>query len=84
MIGAILWTAAGRIGWNKVVFPLIVGGMDMIEDNTPEGWIASLAQSKAEVEAGQIVPLEPVLDRLRASIARMKARRQEAQPNDRA
>jgi hypothetical protein len=45
--------------------------MDMIEDRTPAGWLASLAQSKAEVEAGQIVPLEPILEELRASIARM-------------
>jgi hypothetical protein len=72
---------AGRIGWNKVDFPLIVDGMDVIEDNTPEGWVASLAQSKAEVEAGKAVPLEPVLDRIRARIARMKARRQDVHPD---
>ena len=62
----------------------MVGGMDVVEDNTPAGWIASLAQSKAHVEAGPIEPLEPILDQLRASIARMKARRQEAQADDRA
>jgi hypothetical protein len=52
--------------------------MDIIEDDIPAGWLASLAQSKAEVEAGDTVPLEPILDELRASIARMKAR-QDAQ-----
>ncbi len=34
----------------------------------------SLERSKAQVEAGTTVPLEPALDRLRASIARMKAK----------
>jgi hypothetical protein len=58
--------------------------MDMIEDNIPAGWLESLAKSKAEVEAGDTVPLEPVLDRARASIARMKARRAEARTVDRA
>nr|WP_294505651.1 hypothetical protein [uncultured Rhodopila sp.] len=53
--------------------------MDMIEDNNPAVWLASLAQSRLEVEAGQIEPLQPILDELRASIARMEARQQEAQ-----
>jgi hypothetical protein len=39
------------MGWKKVGIALIVGGMDKIEDNIPAGWLASLAQSKAEVEA---------------------------------
>jgi hypothetical protein len=56
--------------------------MDMIEDNIPAGWLASLVQSRAEVEAGEIEPLEPILDELRASIARMRARRQGAQTDD--
>jgi hypothetical protein len=68
-------TAAGRMDWKTVHFLLIVRGMDVIEDGILAGWLASLAQSKAEVEAGDIVPLEPILDELRASIARMKARR---------
>jgi hypothetical protein len=51
--------------------------MDAIEDNTPRDWLDSLARGKAEIEAGKTVPLEPFLDRLRASIARMKARQQE-------
>jgi hypothetical protein len=48
--------------------------MDAIEDNTPRGWLNSLARGKAEIETGKTVPLEPFLDRLRASIARMKTR----------
>ena len=38
----------------------------------PESIAASLARSEAQIAAGQTVPLEPVLDRLRASIARMQ------------
>ena len=43
----------------------------------PAGWREALDRSQAQAEAGQTVPLEPVLDRLRASIARMKAKRTE-------
>jgi hypothetical protein len=37
----------------------------------PESIAARLARSEAQIAAGQTVPLELVLDRLRASIARM-------------
>jgi len=40
-------------------------------------WLDSLDRSQAQAEAGETVPLEPVLGRLRASIARMKAKRSE-------
>jgi len=50
--------------------------MDTIADKTPPGWVAeSLERSEAQIDSGQAVALEPVLDRLRASIARMKAGR---------
>jgi hypothetical protein len=50
--------------------------MDTIPDKMPPGWVKeSLERSEAQIEAGQIVPIEPVLDRLRASINRMKAGR---------
>ena len=39
----------------------------------PESIAASLARGEAQIAAGQTVPLEPVLDRLRSSIARMQA-----------
>ena len=39
----------------------------------PESIAASLARSEAQIAAGHTVPLEPVLDRLRSSIARMQA-----------
>jgi hypothetical protein len=39
----------------------------------PESIAASLARSEAQIAAGQTVPLQPVLDRLRSSIARMQA-----------
>jgi len=38
----------------------------------PESIAESLARSEAQIAAGETVPLEPVLDRLRASIARMQ------------
>lgn len=44
----------------------------------PAGWLEALARSEAQIAAGQTMPLEPVLNRLRASIARMKARRDAA------
>ncbi len=48
--------------------------MDAVTTKTSPGWIAeSLERSEAQIAAGQTVPLEPVLDRLRASIARMRA-----------
>jgi hypothetical protein len=43
------------------------------EKAVPESIAASLARSEARIAAGQTVPLEPVLDRFRASIARMQA-----------
>jgi len=42
------------------------------EKPVPESIAASLARSEAQIAAGQTVPLEPVVDRLRASIARMQ------------
>ncbi len=43
------------------------------EKPVPESIAASLARGEARIAAGQTVLLEPVLDRLRASIDRMKA-----------
>ncbi len=48
-----------------------------IAGTVPPALVESLERSKAQVEAGLSVPLEPALDRLRASIARMKANRAE-------
>ena len=39
----------------------------------PAGWLESLAASKAQIAAGQTVPLLPILDRLRASAERLEA-----------
>lgn len=41
--------------------------------SVPAGWLESLGRSKAELAAGQTVPLMPVLDRLRASAERLEA-----------
>ena len=39
----------------------------------PVGWLESLARSKAQIAAGQTVPLLPILNRLRASAERLEA-----------
>jgi hypothetical protein len=39
----------------------------------PAGWLEILAESEAELEAGQTVPAEVVRQMLRDSIARIKA-----------
>jgi hypothetical protein len=38
----------------------------------PPGWLESLARSKAQIAAGESVPLLPVLDRLLASAERLE------------
>ncbi|PPQ33705.1 hypothetical protein CCS01_13615 [Rhodopila globiformis] len=54
--------------------------MDTIPEKMPPGWVMeSLERSEAQIEAGQAVPLEPVLHRLRASIARMQGKRLQAE-----
>jgi hypothetical protein len=37
-------------------------------------WLEAIDQGEADIEANLIVPLEPLLDELRASIARMAAK----------
>jgi predicted transcriptional regulator len=49
--------------------------MDDIANKTPPDWLTdTLNRSEAEIAAGRTVPLEPVLTRIRAAIARMKAK----------
>jgi hypothetical protein len=47
----------------------------------PESIAASLARSEAQIAAGQSAPSEPVLKRLRASIARMRADKEPKTPS---
>ncbi len=47
----------------------------MPDKDAPAWLVQSLERSKAQIAAGETVPLEPALDRLRASIARMEAKR---------
>jgi hypothetical protein len=55
--------------------------MDGIVEKKPPSWlIESLERSEAQIANGETVPLEPVLDRLRASIARMKTKAPEPTP----
>jgi hypothetical protein len=39
----------------------------------PAGWLESLSRSKAQIAAGESVPLLPILDRLRATAERLEA-----------
>jgi len=70
--------AAALEMWRHVAY---YPGMDAVANKTPPTWIVeSLERSEAQIAAGQTVPLEPVLDRLRASIARMKAAQAPPEP----
>jgi hypothetical protein len=40
----------------------------------PTNWLADLEVSDAQLEAGQIAPIEPALQRLLDSIARLEAK----------
>jgi len=44
----------------------------------PATWLEALERSKAQIAAGQTVPLAPVLQRLRASVDRMESKRAKA------
>jgi PHD/YefM family antitoxin component YafN of YafNO toxin-antitoxin module len=41
----------------------------------PPGWLEALAESEAELAAGKTVPSEPIMQRLRETIARLEAKR---------
>jgi hypothetical protein len=59
-----------RRDWRDQPIP----SMNTPADKLPPTWLAdALDRSEAQVAAGQTVPLEPVLDRLRASIGRLQA-----------
>jgi hypothetical protein len=69
------------IGLEKRPPPAYGSIMDAVADKTPPGWLVeALERSEARIAAGQTVPIEPVLDRPRASIARMKARQSPVEP----
>jgi hypothetical protein len=50
--------------------------MDTQADPTkaPAEWIADLRASKAEIERGEHVPMQPTLDRMQAAIRRIEER----------
>jgi hypothetical protein len=41
--------------------------------HAPAGWLESLSRSKQQIEAGERVPLLPILDRLRVSAERLES-----------
>jgi hypothetical protein len=78
-IGAVIRTRDQGQGCTLEIGPLTDYDrtMDATKDPLPPGTLESLARSKAQIEAGQTVPMESFLSRLRASIARMEARQAE-------
>lgn len=40
----------------------------------PDGWLEAMAESDAELAAGQTVPLEPLLDELRRTAEQLEAK----------
>ena len=55
----------------------MMGGMNKVEHNNaaPTEWIDALERSKAQIDAGETVPSEPVLQRMRDRLARLEAKR---------
>ncbi len=43
-------------------------------DRPPAEWLDDIAESEAQLAAGDIVPAEPVLQRLRDTIAQLEAK----------
>ncbi len=70
------WYDESRPGVESPPRPRYDGSMDHLMDliDAPQAWITVLEESKAALERGEVVPLEPVLARMRASIARMEDR----------
>ncbi len=52
---------------------------DILTHGPPDRPLEALERSKAQIAAGETVPLEPFLDDLRASITRMRHRRKTPQ-----
>ncbi len=49
---------------------------DYFRQDPPTEWVDALDRGLADIEAGRIVPIAPVLARGRAAIARLEARQQ--------
>jgi len=60
------------------ITPLELDIPPVSSEDAPAAWLETLERSEAQIAAGQTVPLEPVLDIMRASIARMEAKRAKA------
>ena len=51
--------------------------MNKVEHNNsaPAEWVDALERSKAQIDSGETVPSEPVLQRMRDRLARLEAKR---------
>jgi hypothetical protein len=69
----------GGQGRKATLEPIALAAYDVVmserpsQPSSPADWRDSLARSKAQIAAGESVPLLPVLDRLRASAERLEA-----------
>jgi hypothetical protein len=45
---------------------------DLQDVTTPQNWLGALERSEAQLAAGQTVPAEPIMQRLRDSIAELE------------
>jgi hypothetical protein len=55
----------------------MMSNMNKVEHNNsaPAEWVDALERSKAHIDAGETVPSEPVLQRMRDRLARLEAKR---------
>jgi hypothetical protein len=55
----------------------MISDMNKVEhtNSAPAEWVDALDRSKAQIDAGETVPSEPVLQRMRDSLARLEAKR---------
>jgi hypothetical protein len=47
---------------------------------SPAEWLDDIAESEAQLAAGEVVPAEPVLNRLRETISQLEAKRAGKRP----
>ncbi len=71
----------GEAGLKGRPSPAYSPTMDATADKTLPCWpVESLERSEAQIAAGRTVSLQPLLDRFRASIARMRGKRPQSDP----
>jgi len=69
-----IW-GGGRPFWKIGGQRLMMSNMNKVDHNNsaPADWVDALERSKAQIDAGETVPSEPVLQRMRDRLARLEA-----------